>query len=47
MTNDTYIGSVSFPSLVSEPEDCIVVSSAYGAELFEVCWKIGETLCVR
>lgn len=31
--NDTYIGTVSFPALVSEPENTIVVSSDYGAPL--------------
>lgn len=31
--NDTYIGTVSFPALVSEPDNTIVVSSDYGAPL--------------
>ena len=30
---DTYKGSVSFPALVSEPENSIVVSSSFGAPL--------------
>jgi hypothetical protein len=30
---DTYKGSVSFPALVSEPENSIVVSSDFGAPL--------------
>lgn len=30
---DTFIGSVSFPSLVSEPQNSIEVTSAYGAPL--------------
>lgn len=31
--NDTYVGTVSFPALVSEPQNSIVVSADYGAPM--------------
>ena len=43
--NDTYIGTVSFPDLVSEPENTIVVSSDYGAPL-EVCCFVCLFVCL-
>ena len=31
--NDTYVGTVSFPALVSEPQNSIVISADYGAPM--------------
>ncbi len=45
--NDTYIGSVSFPALVSEPENTIVVSSDYGAPLEVISFDLQSHLFIH